>query len=190
MNNFTINTDKNEYKVTNANIPKRLASYLIDYLCSLSLAAFMISIVASDELAEYYRKIYKNNKIETTTEISLVITEDGKQETTVEEKEDKIEDGEIIKKLSNDSKIKFFTFLIIFSYFVIFTLTKQQATPGQRLFNLMTVRMDGGKIVFNDVLNRICLLFIFNILSFVCLFTKNNITIHDYLSKTMVIEIK
>jgi hypothetical protein len=152
--------------------------------------------VADDQLQEY-KKLLKNSRMETIREINLTLTGNERQDISLDEESDeernkKNEDKqkEIIRNLATSRKVRFCSLFIMFSYYIFFMITKQQATPGQRFFNLMTVRFDGKKMNLMDVVNRICLLLIFNILAFVCLFTKNNLAIHDYLSKTMVIEIK
>jgi hypothetical protein len=193
MNNFTVNTEFNGYKVARAPVQKRLLSYVIDYIFILSVCAFIVSIIANDKLQEY-NELSQKKRTEITTEIDIEVAVDGKRAVTAskEEEDKEIEEKqkEIIRNLAESKEVKFCIFFVTIGYYMGFTLSRQQATPGQRLLNLMTVRFDGKRMTFTDTLNRVSLLFIFNILAVVCLFTRDNLAVHDYLSKTMVIEIK
>jgi hypothetical protein len=100
------------------------------------------------------------------------------------------EQREITKKIVNNKKIRFSLILITFVYHLLFFMTEASATLGQRIFNLMTVRFDGGKMSVEDSIKRVCLLLLFNIFAVFCIFSKKRFTIYDYLSKTMVIEVK
>jgi hypothetical protein len=152
----------------------------------------VISAVAGDKIQEY-GNIYKGVETRKTTELSVTV--EAEKQTVTADNVSKEEDlvtkrKEITEKLKNDREIKLYSMIVMILYYVGFTLTKEQATPGQQILNLRTIRFDGQRITFFNALARIGLLFTFNILTPVCLFTKNNLAIHDFLSKTMVIEIK
>ncbi|MDR0572399.1 MAG: RDD family protein, partial [Rickettsiales bacterium] len=125
-----------------------------------------------------------DEKIEASTEEELA----SLKKELVEDVEKK--QREILYNVTKNKTVKTILMLVVFLYHLFFILSKQQATPGQRIFNLVVVRMDGGTVTFKDALNRVTLLLLLDILAIFCIFSKNRFTVYDYLSKTAVIEVK
>jgi hypothetical protein len=200
MNNFIAEAG---YSVKYAKPLKRLAAYACDYVFLLVIAMVAVSIIAREKIIEYneLQEIKKREPMEIVLGVDDTGEDDSKESEITDEEEkaslkrELVEDvekkqKEILYKTATNKTVKNIVLLIVFAYHLLFALSKQQATPGQRMFSLMTVRFDGGKITFIDALNRVTLLLLLNVLAALCVFSKKKLTIYDYLSKTTVIEIK
>ena len=191
------------YRVGVAGILKRFFSSIIDTAILSVIATIFIFFTIQPQLIETLKNKTAKNDIELQVSSSgEVSSQDERVEVKgnsvkIKVDENKNDNEDFIKTFANvksammgSSKIQLFMVFFDCIYYMLFLLSSKQATIGQQLFGLMTIRKDGERLNFNDALNRTCLYYILKLTAFTIFFSKRQETLYDYLSKTQVIEIQ
>ena len=191
------------YRVGVAGILKRFFSSIVDTAILSVVGTVFIFFTIQPQLIETLKNEKSKNDIElqvsSSGEVSskderVKIEDDGvkiKVDENKNDNEDFIKTFASVKSaMMSNNKIQLFIVFFDCIYYILFFLSSKQATIGQQLFGLMTIRNDGEKLNFNDALNRTCLYYILKLTAFTIFFSKKQETLYDYLSKTQVIEIQ
>lgn len=167
-NNLFNNLDFN--KINYKFLLKRFLSYSIDTIIIFIITFFIIFFYIKDDI-----NIFKDedNNIDITKTI----------DTITQQKEN------LLAKIYKDKTLNYLILFTNLLYFIIFIIIPKQATIGQQIVGLIVININGTKLNIFEAINRTCLFSILKILSILVFFSKKNITIYDFFSKTRVIEL-
>lgn len=176
---------KSEEKIIYADVKTRFLAGLVDFVIVILLS---FAVVRAFNLAGMEINIVdKNNEV---IEISSIVNT-MKEEAKDGENKEKM-DFSFDKKTEKNLNAIFVFVAGIYS--VYFVSSKKQGTPGKQLFKIMIIDEKKGKMTILSAFIRFVAKKITNILFFVgylpILFTKERISLHDFLSHTRVVHIK
>ena len=185
------NSTFGDCKIKEADIFKRFASFVVDFIIITFIFSFMFTIAYKDKLDEILITAKDNITVE-----EITIDPDGKKKSEVKVQNFK-KNTERLKSAVEGNNNFFYMFSgVLVVYFYLSIISKNRATPGQRLFNLITVSTsDNKKSIYINGLNKSILLFAsiclrwFPFLIILPLLFFKNKTFCDYLSGTEVLEI-
>ncbi|MDR2760522.1 MAG: RDD family protein [Rickettsiales bacterium] len=180
------------FSIEYASPARRLSSFIVDYICLIVLNASLALVFFKPQIREYAKIEMENREKKQISEAIKTAEDKEKSEKKIGNWKEIL--AERAAKIKATPKIKilflFVTYSTNFIYFFYFLSSKAQATPGQRIFNLMTVKVDGQRMTPADSSKRTVLFIVLSALAVLCIFSKNNIAVYDHLSKTRVIKIK
>jgi len=186
---------QNKENIIYADFKTRFLAGVVDAIIVIFLSLFVIRIfnLAGMEI----NIVNQNNEIVSIFSIVDTIKKEKIEETKTTEITKAIKTKEKIE-LNFDKKTRKYINAIFICiagiYSVYFVSSKKQGTPGKQLFKIMIIDEKEGRMTIFNAFIRFIAKKITNTLFFIgylpILFTKEKVSLHDFLSRTRVVHIK